>query len=254
MDSDLSDKRVLVTGSSRGIGRYIANKFYSHGCKVVLNGLSEVSLNKAVADFSSPNVSGLAADVSDPSQASELIRFCIKKYKQLDILVCNAGSGTSAPPGSETYTDWLRSFHQNFFSATNCIEEAKVHLGHAQGKVICVSSICGHEFIPGAPTTYSVAKSALNSYVKHASMSLSKSGITINAIQPGNILFPGSTWQSKLIDNPQMVNKMLKDNVPLSNFGRPEQIADLVFWLCSYNGSFCTGSIFTLDGGQTRSL
>ena len=254
MDLDLSGKTVLITGSSRGIGRYIADKFYSHGCNVVLNGLSEVTLNKAISEYSSPSVSGLAADVSDPNQASKLIEFCIKTFNQLDILVCNAGSGTSAPPGSENYTDWLRSFHQNFFSTTNCIEAAKGHLSNSRGNIICISSICGQEFIPGAPTTYSVAKSALNFYVKHTSKNLAKLGITINAIQPGNILFPGSTWQSKIIDNPEMVKKMLNNEVPLSKFGQPEEIADLAIWLCSYNESFCTGSIFTLDGGQTRSL
>ena len=254
MELKLSGKTVLITGSSRGIGRYIANKFYSQGCNVVLNGLSEVHLSKAISDYSSPSVSGLAADVSDPSQASRLVEFCIEKFDRLDILICNAGSGKSAPAGSETYTDWLRSFHQNFFSTTNCIEAAKGHLAKSRGNVICISSICGQEYIPGAPTTYSVAKSALNFYVKHTSKYLAKLGITINAIQPGNILFPGSTWQSKLIKNPEMVEKMLSNEVPLSKFGQPQEVADLAIWLCSYNESFCTGSIFTIDGGQTRSL
>tara|TARA_Y100000589_G_C26773856_1_gene474942 strand:- start:237 stop:614 length:378 start_codon:yes stop_codon:yes gene_type:complete len=118
------------------------------------------------------------------------------------------------------------------------------------GSIICISSICGLEVINGAPITYSVAKAALNAYVKGISRPLGKDGIRINAIAPGNILFEGSTWQHKLDDNPEIVEKMLKNNVTLNTFGRPIDIANLVLYLSSPISNFVTGSIFTLDGGQ----
>ena len=78
-------------------------------------------------------------------------------------------------------------------------------------------------------------------------------GVRINGIAPGNILFPGSIWEKKLQENPKSVNKMLDQNVPLNRLGTIEDVANLVLWLSSPASSFVTGTIFTVDGGQTRS-
>ena len=105
----------------------------------------------------------------------------------------------------------------------------------------------------GAPVTYSVAKSALNAYVKNISRPLAKLGIRINAVVPGNIIFEGSVWTKKLSENPQDVEKMLKNEVAMQRFGKPQEIANFVVFLCSEKSSFATGSLFVVDGGQTRS-
>ncbi len=105
----------------------------------------------------------------------------------------------------------------------------------------------------GAPITYSVAKAALNSYVKSISKPLAKQGIRINAVAPGNIFFEGSVWEKKLDKNPDYVRKMLEEQVALHRFGRPEEIADFVTFLTSSRCTFATGEIFVIDGGQLRS-
>ena len=127
-------------------------------------------------------------------------------------------------------------------------------LSKNKGKIVCISSICGLEVIPGAPVTYSVSKSALNSYVKSMSFPLSRRGISINAIAPGNILFDGSTWDQKTKSNPTAVRDYITTNVPLNKFGTTSDISSLCSYLLSPLGNFITGSVFTIDGGQTRSF
>ena len=133
------------------------------------------------------------------------------------------------------------------------VEACKDKLSETSGTIICISSICGQEVIPGAPVTYSAAKAALNAYVKGIARPLGTKGIRINAIAPGNILFDTSVWQRKLDENPDAVQDMLNREVALARLGKPEGIADLTLWLASDKASFASGQIWTLDGGQTRS-
>ena len=251
MDFKLENKTALITGSSRGIGLQIARTLQKQGCKVVLNSRESASLNKSANQLKG-SIS-IAGDVTNPDEAKKIADETIKILGSLDILVCNVGSGKSVSPGHENFAEWKKMMDINFFSTTNMVEASKDYLSKTKGKIICISSICGNETIPGAPITYSCAKSALNAYVKGISRFLAKKNIRINAIAPGNILFNGSTWDKKIIDNPIFVQEMLTKEVPLGCFGSPEDIACLVCYLASPLSSFMTGSILTLDGGQIRS-
>ncbi len=252
MEYNLEDKSVLVTGSTRGIGLEIAKKFLISGSKVTLNGRNAKNLKENSLIFKNKNQVFIPADVSSPDGAKFLIEETIRLQKKIDIVICNVGSGQSVPPGKENFNEWQRVFANNFFSTTNIIENAKNKLKETKGSIICISSICGHEIITNAPLTYSTAKCALNFYIKGIARKLGEDGIRINGISPGNIMFEGSSWERKLLKEPDKVYKMLKKNVPLSKFGSPQDIANLCIWLSSKEASFCTGSIFRVDGGQLR--
>ena len=121
-----------------------------------------------------------------------------------------------------------------------------------ESKIICISSICGVEIIKGAPLGYSVAKSAINSFVKAYSHKISEFGIAINAIAPGNIHFPGSVWDKKRKKNSASVKKYIKENVPMNSFGYIEDIFSMCYFLLLKSSSFVTGSTFVIDGAQTK--
>lgn len=252
MDLGLKDKIALVTGSSRGIGFAIAKKLQEEGCAVILNGRDEAALNRACDSLGS-GVCGFAADVSHVSESQALIDFVAQKQGHLDILVCNVGSGASVKAGDETYEEWLRVFHMNFLSATNVIETARDLLFRSQGNIVCISSICGNEVIAGAPITYSVAKAALNFYVKGIAKPLAEKGVRINVVSPGNIYFSGGSWERRVQENKEAVDAMLKANVALKRFGTPEEIANVVAFLTSTESSFMTGETVVVDGGQVHS-
>ena len=250
MNHKLKGLRVLVTGSSRGIGLNVAKAFLNEGCLVVLNSKNEKSLAQTIQ--SQERCFGVSGDVTQAPQAYELIKRTVELLGGIDILVCNVGSGSSVVPGTESKRDWDKMLEINFFSTTNVVEAARASLKSSKGVILCISSICGSEVIPGAPITYSVAKAALNAYVRGMSRPFAEDGIRINGIAPGNILFVDSVWDKKMNNDPVAVTKMLNENVPLKRFGTTDDVANLALWLASPISAFVTGSIYLIDGGQTR--
>lgn len=247
---NLSGKTALITGSSKGIGFAIAQALHSEGCKVALNARNSDELSKAAGLLKdSVFVSG---DVTKDSEAKRIINEVTQLLGGLDILICSVGGGGSVAPGTESLEEWQKVFALNLWSTTNTIEAALGALEVSKGVILCISSICGLEVVPGAPLTYSAAKAALNSYIRGIARPLGKKGIRINAIAPGNILFDGSVWERKLGEDRDRIITMLDQNVPLNRFGTPADVASLSAYLVSERASFVTGGIWPLDGGQTH--
>lgn len=245
----IKERVVFVTGSTKGIGLSIAKKFLSKGCFVILNSRNEDDKNEIINNLGGDKVDYIPGDLTNKFISNELISEIRSKYKKLDVLVCNVGKSNSESQRSEL---WEEMFMSNFYSATNVIESATDSLERSKGSVVCISSICGIEEIPGAPIEYSVAKAALNSYVKLSSKKLGRKGIRINAVAPGNIIFKNSVWDLKMRENSNSVEQMLNNEVPLNRLGNPDEISNLVAWLASDEASFVTGSVMVADGGQTR--
>lgn len=247
---ELKGKIALITGASSGIGFSIAQDLRNAGCRVIINSKSKKKLDAAAKKIlgSIP----IQADITCPKQSKELIKKVKSKTNNIDILVCNVGSGSSVAPGKECYKDWQKMFNINFFSTTNVIENSKNLITKNTGSIICISSICGINYIPGAPITYSVAKAALNHYIKMSAREFAKKNIRINGIAPGNILFKNSVWDKKLLSNKRGVTKLINDNVALKKLGSVSDISSLVIFLSSHKSNFITGSIIPVDGGQLR--
>ncbi len=252
MNLHLSGKNVLVTGSSKGIGRFIAEAFLSEGCKVAINGRHPRQLSDTLQNIAHENAIAIAGDVSKPAEARRILDEFVVAFGNLDILVCNVGSGQSVPPGEESLAEWQRVFDQNLWSTTTMVEACRQELARNLGSIVCISSICGHEVVLGAPITYSAAKAALNAYVRGSARPLGKMGIRINAISPGNILFDESGWDRRQKASPEAVDEMLRHDVALETLGTPLAISNLALWLASPAANFTTGSIFVADGGQLR--
>jgi 3-oxoacyl-[acyl-carrier protein] reductase len=251
MNQDLKGKVAVVTGSSRGIGLAIAKALHAQGCQLVLNGRDQARLDAAAELL--PGAITVAADACSVFEAQQLVRAVLKRFGRIDILVCNVGSGRSVPPGLETSEEWQRVFALNLWSATNAVEAARAPLKISRGNVVCISSICGMEVVPGAPLTYSAAKAALNAWVRGAARPLGQDGVRINAIAPGNMMFEGSVWERKSHEDPAAVKEMVGNEVALGRLGTPTDVADLAVFLCSSAAGFVTGAVFPVDGGQTRS-
>jgi 3-oxoacyl-[acyl-carrier protein] reductase len=251
MQLELTGKTALVTGSSRGIGRAIAEALHAEGCHVALNGRNASDLNAAAAAL--PGSFTAAGDVTKPDEACRVVGAAVAALGRLDILVCNVGRGRSVAPGDETHDEWQRVFALNLWSAINTIEAAREALVDAKGAIVCVSSICGLEALPGAPVTYSAAKAALHAYVRGIARPLGSLGVRINAVAPGNILFDGSVWRRKLDESPDVVRVMLDRDVALGRLGHPREVAELVVYLASARAAFASGAVWALDGGQIRS-
>jgi 3-oxoacyl-[acyl-carrier protein] reductase len=255
MDLELNGRVALVTGASRGIGLAIARALAGEGCKTALNARGRDALAAAAAQLA-PVGSAHAYDVATSAGAEALVGDVVARWGGLDILVCNVGSGASVPPGKESEAEWKRCLEVNLITATNCIAAARPALARGPGRgpgsaIVCISSICGLAAL-GAPIAYSAAKAALNAAVRGLARPLAAEGIRINALAPGNILFPGGTWAKKLQEAPQAVHSMLAADVALRRLGTPEEVAAIVVFLASPRASFMTGAIVVADGGQLR--
>ncbi len=249
MELKLKNKVVLVTGSSSGIGKDIALKFLQEGCHVILNGRNEQKLKRVSKSLQ--NCFYIKGDVTKDKDIEKIVKVCNKKYKKIDILVCNVGSGKSNPIGKENIDDLKNMLELNFYSSTKIIYKLKQTLIKSKANIVCISSIAGIEFT-NAPIGYAVAKAALNAYVSSISKYFAENKVRINIVAPGNIIFENSVWKKKIAKNKKQVENMLKTEVPMKRFGTVGEVSNLVVFLSSECSSFTTGSVFTVDGGQTR--
>lgn len=240
-------KKILVTGSTKGIGLQIALKLKKQGNHVVINGRDKKRAFQVNRKF---NFKGIAiGDLSKEKNAKLVVKKCISILGGLDVLICNAGESKSSKPNSERFRDWKKMFDQNFFSATNIIESSKKYLIKSKGLIIGISSAAGSKVLRGAPITYSTSKAALNYYLQSLSLYMGHKGVRVNIISPGNIMFAGSTWEKKLKKDRSKIKKLITDTVPLNRFGTSEEVADLVSFLISQKSTYLNGTKIPLDGG-----
>uniref|UniRef100_I2Q7L3 Short-chain alcohol dehydrogenase like protein n=1 Tax=Desulfovibrio sp. U5L TaxID=596152 RepID=I2Q7L3_9BACT len=262
MELGLSGQRVLVTGSSRGIGLGIAEAFAAEGALVALNGRDVAALAAArdnlTCRFPRARLEIFPADLADEKEASCLARSVAACLGGLEHLVCNVGSGRSVPPLEEDAEEWRRMFSINLLTAANAVRALLPLLlatrAAGAGATVCfVSSICARERL-GCPTTYAAAKSSVNAYAKSLSDTLGRRGVRVNAVSPGNVLFRGSTWEEKLARDSDGVRECIARDVPLGRFARVEEIADVVVFLASSRAGFVNGANWVVDGGQSAAL
>lgn len=236
---------VLISGSTKGLGHQIAEGLDQAGLDIWRHSRSkpetpELTVNKFVY-----------GELSDVEACRSIAEYLTTHKVSLSGLICNAGSGKSVPIGTEKPSDWQKSFADNFYSTVNLIQQLEDQVLKPGAKVVVIGSICGSNYIAGAPLTYSCAKGALDTFVNHYAAHLATKKIQITYLELGNMLFEGSTWERKSQKDPKAVSDMLREKVPLGTLGKPDNVVGFIKWFLSDENMFATGSKYTIDGGQT---
>lgn len=257
MDFGFSGKRVLVTGSSRGIGHAIAMQFLREGASVTFTSRNRDDLDRLVTELSkevaSKVVMAIECDFANVADVNNLCGVIEKSWGGLDIVVANVGSGTSVADPIPDHEHFESIFQENFHAPVNTAREFLPLLKASKGNLLFITSIAGLEAI-GAPVDYATAKTAVMSFSKNLARKVAAEGVRVNCIAPGNILFPGGSWDKKMKANPGSVLRMIEQQVPMRRFGIPEEIAAATLFLCSEMAGFITGAVLCVDGGQTTHL
>jgi 3-oxoacyl-[acyl-carrier protein] reductase len=239
-------KTVLITGSTRGIGKAIALEFAKNNYSVILNGTKE---NKSsIETFEkikkhSPSSKIYYFDVSNVQQVERACREIINDFKTIDVLVNNAGIVKDKTLVKMDYEDWDLVIKTNLYGAFNTIKQILPNMvGNNWGRIINISSIIGLIGNFGQ-TNYSAAKSGLIGLTKSLAKETAKYNITVNAICPGLI------ETDILNDIPKEYLDKMIEKIPLKRLGKPEEIAKLVMFLSSEDASYITGQYININGG-----
>ncbi len=248
-----------MAGSSRGIGRAIAAALLAEGARVVLTGRDEASLRATQAELTNletqRRILAVRGDFTHAETIARALERTLQHFGQVDHLVANLGTGSGKPGWDQPEEEWTRLFELNFFASTRLAQAALPHLlkNPQGGSILFLSSIVAVEATP-APLPYSAAKAALTNYSKNLARQLGPQKVRVNTIAPGNVFFPGGSWERHLTHRRDVVESMLRTEVPQQRFGSPEEIASLAVYLCSPQAGFVTGACYVVDGGQTRTL
>ena len=258
MELELEGKVAVVTGASRGLGRAIALALAREKARVVMCARNAGDLDAAVAEARRVGQDegaalGVTADVTTGQGVASLIDAAVRAHGGLDIVVNNVG-GSGARDFDGTDEDDLQAIlDRNLFPALRVSRVALPHLrARGGGAIVLVASVYGRE--SGGGPSYNVAKAAEISLAKAMARDLAKDNIRVVSVAPGSILFPGGGWERRQKADPAGIAAFVAREIPLGRFGRPEEIGDVVAFLCSPRASWMTGACVPIDGGQSRAF
>jgi 2-dehydro-3-deoxy-L-rhamnonate dehydrogenase (NAD+) len=241
---DFKDRTAVITGGAVGIGFAVAERLAASGAKVSLWDRDEAALAKAKSALGAGTETRFV-DVADAASVDAAARATAAALSRIDVLVCSAGiTGPNTPLCEYPLDAWRQVIDINLNGLFYCNRAIVPFMQQRDyGRIVNIASVAGKEGNPNA-SAYSTSKAAVIGLTKSLGKELAKTGIRVNCVTPAAV-------KTAIFDqmSQQHIDFMLS-KIPLGRFGRVEEIAALVAWLCSEECSFSTGAVFDLSGGR----
>ena len=249
-----------MTGGSYGIGRYIALALAEEGCDVAVCARGRDRLEETTSDIQARGVRalGISADATAPGDVRNVVQTVARSSSTIHILVNNVGGGgqrVSTPVEEVAEETWLDVYDSNALAAVRFTMQVIPFMRRQRwGRVVTVASVQGRE--GGGRPWYGMAKSAEISLMKTLAMNhdLAGDGMTFNTVAPGGVIVQGNEWDTFRRESPERFRNHERDKLPRGSLGSPQEVADVIAFLCSERASLVNGACVVVDGGESRSF
>ncbi len=240
---DFTGKTVIVTGSARGIGRTIAERFAKAGARIVISDIDDDAVKQVAGEMPGEAV-GIKADVTKADEVEKLIAGALEKFGHVDVVVNNAGITRDTLMIRMDEKDWDMVLDINLKGAFLVTKSAaKVMMKQRSGRIVNISSVVGL-FGNAGQANYSASKAGLLGLTKSAAKELGARGVTVNAVAPGYI----ETEMTKQL--PEAAKNAFLDRTTIKRAGTPDDVASAVLFLASDEAAYITGHVIAVDGGM----
>lgn len=256
MDLKIKNKYALVTGGTHGIGKAIALALAEEGCNVAVCSRTLERIEETLKELKARSIDclGIQADVMIKEDIKKVMAKIIKKWGTLHILVNNAGGGGRWGQEKFEATEdgvWVDVYYKNVISAARFSKLALPYMRKQKwGRIVTVSSLLGRE--AGGRPWFNIAKTGQTVLMKNLSLrhDIAREGVTFNSIAPGCIMIPDTGWHKEQKKDPAAFKKMLNEKFTLGRLGSPEEVANVVVFICSEKASLVNGASIAVDGSE----
>ncbi|SVB45395.1 uncharacterized protein METZ01_LOCUS198249 [marine metagenome] len=235
-------KVAVISGAARGIGFATCQRFLEEGWRLGLLDIDGEALEHSTANLA--NVIAVTCDVAIPEQVQAAINRIVTSFGRIDALVNNAGTAVFKPLLETTYEEWQRVIDVNLSGPFLCSQAcAPAMIQQGGGSIVNITSISGLR-ASTLRVAYGTSKAGLMHLTKQQAAELGEVGIRVNAVSPG----PVDTAMAKAVHSPA-IRADYHDAIPLNRYGLEQEIAEVIWFLCSDRASYITGQTLAVDGG-----
>jgi 3-oxoacyl-[acyl-carrier protein] reductase len=248
MDLGLAGKNALVTGASRGIGRFVVERLIAEGMQVAFCARNPEGVAEAAE---ATGAIGTAVDVEDLDAVSAWVNGCAAAFGRLDVVVTTTSAKGGIPP---TIEGWRRSFDIDVLGTVAVIDAALPHLKASGGGSIVqlgTSASVEYHHFPGGGYSYGAMKAGLINYISHLAKETYVDGIRANVVSPGPVYIDGGSWERIKDHLPDYYAQHVNQH-PAGRLGRPDEVANVIAFLASPMSSWINGQNIVVDGGFTQ--
>ena len=245
MEHDFTERVVLITGATRGLGRATAGRFLERGARVAVNARTR-DRAEGLANELGSKAYAAPGDISDRQTVQTLVADIVQQFGRLDVLVNNAAIASATRFEQLTEDEWRATINTNLTGAFFCMQAVVAAMKRqGYGRIINVSSLAGRSVSTLGGAHYTASKAGLLGLTRAGAKELGLHGITVNAVCPG--LFDTELTHANATE--ERLNAV-KQTFPIPRLGKPEEVADLICFLASESAGYITGASFDINGGS----